>query len=117
MLPRILIATALALAPAPVLAQNDFESNGHAGPRVRIGRPGIRVHEAWTPPREVVRVHSTTRDADGARIPTHGVSDAFAPSRIPVKRIGAPLPSAIRVHGLADELRPSRIRVHGVANP
>jgi hypothetical protein len=116
MLPRILIATALALAAAPVLAQNEFESNGHA-PRVRIGRPGIRVHEAWTPSRDVVRVHSTARDADGARIPTHGVADAFAPSRIPVKRIGAPLPSAIRVHGLADELRSSRIRVHGVARP
>jgi hypothetical protein len=115
MLPRILIATALALAAAPVLAQNEFESNGHADLRVRIGRPGIRVHEAWTPPREVVRVHSTARDADGARIPTHGVSDAFAPSRIPVKRIGTP-PGAIRVHGLAD-VRPSRIRVHGVARP
>lgn len=118
MLPQILIATALVLAAVPALAQSDrAATNGHAGLQIRMGRPGIRVHEAATPPADVVRVHSAAGDPLDADIPIHGGTDAFAPSRVLVQQIGAPGQTRIRVHGLADALRPSRIRVHGVANP
>lgn len=117
MLPRILIATALVLAAVPALAQSDRAStNGHAGLQIRMGRPGIRVHEAATPPADVVRVHSAAGEPTGTDIPIHGVTNAFAPSRVLVQQI-APGQTRIRVHGLADAARPSRIRVHGVANP
>ena len=108
MLPQMLFAFALVFAAAPVQAQSDavFE--------VRIGRPGIRVHGLGAPAGEVIRVHGATHLAD---IPTHGLADAFQPSRPPLD--GEPGETQIRVHWirLQDAFRPSRIRVHGLANP
>ena len=92
----------------------DFGGNGRAGIEIRMGRPGIRVHDATTRPEEVVRVHSATREPGPAAIPTHGVADAFDPSRIPVQRLHRSAgETRIRTHGLSDAARPSRIRVHG----
>ena len=138
MLPRISLAFALVLAAPPAHAQTnlattngdaavqeavevlrgsevwrDFGGNGHAGIGIRIGPPGIRVHEAATPPAEYVRVHGAMGEPSGADIPTHGLADEFAPSRIPVQRLNRSLGGDIRVHGLRDDLRPSGIRVHG----
>ena len=93
----------------------DFGRNGRAGIEVRMGRPGIRVHDAATRPEEVVRVHSATREPGPAAIPTHGVADAFDPSQIPVQRLHRMAgETRIRTHGLADAAGPSGIRVHGV---
>jgi len=145
MLPRILIAFALVLAAASANAQSDtatnggatvedgawtvevvrgsevwrdFGRNGRAGLEIRMGRPGIRVHEAATPPGEYVRVHSAMREAGAAAIPTHGVANAFDPSRLPMQRLHrTPGETRIRTHGLSDAWWPSGIRVHGFGGP
>lgn len=141
MLPQILMAFSLVLAAASANAQSDtasnggatvengawtvevvrgsevwrdFGRNGHAGIEIRMGRPGIRVHEAATPPAEYVRVHGATGQPSGADIPTHGLADEFAPSRLPVQRLHrTPGETRIRTHGLSDAWRQSGIRVHG----
>lgn len=145
MLPRILMATALVLATTPAGAaeptdmtrasieeangsaveillgselQRDYGMNGRPGLEIRMGRPGIRLHEApEEPAATAIRVHSATREPGFAAIPTHGVTDAFRPSRIPVQRLHGGLGGGVRTHGLRDEFRASGIRVHGVANP
>jgi hypothetical protein len=145
MLPRILIAFSLVLAAASANAQSDmatngaatvedgawtvevvrgsevwrdFGRNGRAALEIRMGRPGIRVHEAATRPEEYVRVHSATREPGAAAMPTHGVADAFDPSRLPVQRLHrTPGQTRIRTHGLADAGRRSGIRVHGFGGP
>jgi hypothetical protein len=93
----------------------DFGGNGRTGVEIRMGRPGIRVHDAATPPGDLVRVHSATREPRPAAIPTHGVVDAFEPSRLVVQRLHRTRETQIRTHGLADATGPSRIRVHGFA--
>ena len=135
MLLRLLIVCALSLAAPRAFAQSDaasngagwtvevlrgaelwrdFGGNGRAGIEIRMGRPGIRVHDAATPPEDFVRVHGATREPGRAAIPTHGVADAFDPSRIPVQRLHrTPGETRIRTHGLADAAGPSGIRVHG----
>jgi hypothetical protein len=92
----------------------DFGGNGRAGIEIRMGRPGIRVHDAATPPEDFIRVHGATREPGPAAIPTHGVADAFDPSRIPVQRLHRVAgETRIRTHGLADAAGSSGIRVHG----
>jgi hypothetical protein len=96
----------------------DFARNGRAGFELRIGRPDIRVHGPGERAEEL-RVHSATREPVSAAISTHGLADAFDPSRIPVQRMHRVLgETRIRSHGLSDALRPggvrgSGIRVHG----
>jgi hypothetical protein len=139
MLLRLLIVVGLCLATAPARAENgaamngadgrdawavevlrgaevwrDFGRNGRAGIEVRMGRPGIRVHDPATPPEGVLRVHSATREPAAAAIPSHGVADAFDPSRIPVQRLHRTAgDTRIRTHGLRDAGRRGGIRIHG----
>jgi hypothetical protein len=95
-------------------AWRQFGGNGRAGIEVRMGRPGIRVHDAATPPDDFIRIHGATRDPGPAAIPSHGVADAFDPSRIPVQRLHRTAgETRIRTHGLADAFAPGAIRVHG----
>jgi hypothetical protein len=145
MLTRMLLAFALVLAAGPVHAQNDapgdgaptggddawsvevvrgsevwrdFARDGRAGFEVRIGRPGIRVHGPVARRQADLRVHSATREPSVAAIPTHGLAEAFEPSRIPVQRMHRVLgETRIRTHGLSDALRPGGIRVHGFGGP
>jgi len=145
MLPRTLIAFALALAASHAHAQNgtttngaaavedgtwsvqvlrgievsrDFGRNGQAALEIRMGRPGIRVHEAGAGPGHYVRVHSATREPGAAAIPSHGLANAFDPSRIPVQRLHRTRgETRIRSHGLSDEPRPSGIRVRRLGGP